>query len=365
MTAGFVDFDTLGADDNARVTAMNTYHQNHGGNPTNAVALPSRVIKHTVPIKLFSGIAMAGPVPPREYGRHTVLAWGGGDGSSQFVFPSEGQTGQSYPADGSPRDGSLINILFQGGAKTHCIEYFDVHSNNYAKHTLWYFLFRDCGWRYFETAWNGWGTGCVIDGIPHLQAINKTAFAIGGSENRLFGGGYGLQDAQPDLWRAPGQPQLHCHSARTLISDAMLSARGDCYGLLIDYGNNIYVDGLSVDAPNSAPHFGASVKIKGGKNIDLVGLSLKGGMSAPAKATGTDNRGVIDISGGEHITLSGINALNEGTGASPDTPVVYVGAGAKRVLIQSVNCFGYNGIVKAEAGADVICLDPRLKVVRV
>jgi hypothetical protein len=343
---------------------MNSYNQNHGGNPTNAVAMPARQINHSVPIKLFSGMAMVGPSPAREYGRKTLLVWQGGAGSSQFVFPSEGQSGQSYPGDGSPRDLSFINILFQGGKDTHCIEYYDVHSNAYSGHTLWYGLFRDCGWRYFRTAWNGWGTGCVIDGIPHLQAINNTAFAIGGSENRLFGGGYGLQDGDPALLSGKGIPLLHCHSARTLISDALLSARGDCYGLLIDYGNNIYVDGLGVDAPNSAPHFGASIKIKGGKNVTIVGASLKGSMHNPSAATGSDNRGVIDISAGEQITLSGINALREGTNAPTNTPVIYVGAAAKGVLIHSVNAYGYDGIVKAENPSAVTCLDPRLKVVQ-
>jgi hypothetical protein len=343
---------------------MNNYHQNHGGNPTDAIAMPSRVINHSVPIKLFSGMTMVGPVPAREYGRHTTLVWSGGSGSSQFIFPSEGQSGQGYPSDGSPRDGSFINILFQGGSSTHCIQYFDVHTNAYSGHTLWYWLFRDCGWRYFQTVWNGWGDGVVIDGIPHLQAINKTAFAVGGSENRLFGGGYGLQDAQPSNWSAPGQPQLHCHSSRLLVSDAMLSARGDCYGLLIDYGYNIYVDGLAVDAPDSAPHFGASIKVTGGNNITLDGISLKGGMHNPSGATGGLNRGVIDISGGSNIVLSGINALRQGTNAPSSTPVVYVAAAAKGVFIHSINCFGYDGIIKAEQPSNVFCLDPRLKVVQ-
>ena len=343
---------------------MNSYHQNHGGNPTDAIAMPARQINHSVPIKLFSGMAMVGPAPAREYGRKTLLVWQGGAGTSQFIFPSEGQTSQSYPSDGSPRDMSFINILFQGGTKTHCVQYYDVHSNAYSGHTLWYTLFRDCGWRYFQTVWNGWGDGVVIDGIPHLQMINQTAFAVGGSENRFFGGGYGLQDADPAQLTVKGMPQLHCHSSRALISDAMLSARGDSYGLLIDYGYNVYVDGLAVDAPDSAPHYGASVKVTGGVNITLDGLSLKGGMSNPSAGTGGLNRGIIDISGGTSIVLSGINALNQGTGAPSSTPVVYVAAAAKGVFIHSINCYGYDGIVKAEVPSNVTCIDPRLKVVQ-
>jgi hypothetical protein len=364
--SGFKEWDSFGANDNDRVKAVNEYHKNHGGKPLDAVWFPQRVIHHSVPFKLYSGMALMAAKPPREYARATTLVWDGPAGSSQFVFLRDGekQTNQSYPSDGSPRDGTFSNILFQGGEQTHCIEYFDVHSNAYTGHTLWYWLFDNCGWRYQRTAWNGWGTGCVLSGIPHFQGLGAEALAVGGSENRIFGAGYGLLDAQPSLRKVPGAPALHCHSARTLISDVMLSVRGDGYGLLIDYGNNIYVDGLSVDSPNSDPQFGASVKIKGGKNIHLAGLSLKGSMHNPGAATGGNNRGVIDISGGEWIVLDGINALKEGTNAPTNTPVVYVGAGAKKVLIKSVNCFGYDGVVKVEAGADVKVEDPRLKVVQ-
>ena len=49
-------FDSLGGTDDARVTAANAYHQNHGGRVLEPILLPSRVITHTVPL---SGINRA------------------------------------------------------------------------------------------------------------------------------------------------------------------------------------------------------------------------------------------------------------------------------------------------------------------
>lgn len=359
---GYRTWDSFGDTDNERVEAINDYHQNHGGAPTDTIALPARIVRHSVPLKLFSGSSYKGPTTAREYSRHAVLQWDGGPDSAQFIFPPEGQTGQSYPSDGSPRDITWEGIQFIGDPENHHIEPFDVHSNEYSGHTLWYCRWKDCGWSYFRTAWSGWGTGSVVAGTSHLQGIGLTELAVGGSENRVHGGEYGLSDAQPSLHQQGGLPSLHVHFSRALVGDALISVRGDRYGLLIDYGMNIYVHGLGVDSPNSEPHHGASVKVKGGKNVTLEGLSLKGGMNNPGAATGGENRGLIDISGGDQIVLAGINALREGTSAPPSTPVVYVGAGASGVLIHSVNASGYDGVVRVEQGADVHVLDPRLTV---
>lgn len=365
--AGYRNWDSFGPTENDRCEAVNDYHMNHGGQPLDTIAMPSRIVHHSVPLKLFSGAAFKGSTTAREYSRHAGLYWDGPADSAQFIFPPEGQTGQSYPSDGSPRDITWENIQFLGSPDNHHIEFFDLDANAYQHHTLWYCAWRGCGWSYFKTNWSGWGTGTSVVGTSHIQGNGREGFAVGGSENRIHGGEYGLSDGQQSLHQQGGLPSIQANFGRGLIGDALVSVRGDTYGLLIGYGDNIYVHGLGVDSPNSEPHLGASVKIKGGSNITLSGMSIKGGMHNPDAATGgrADNHGFIDITGGDDITVIGCNVLREGTNAPANTPVVYVGAEANGVLIASVNCSGFDGVVQVEQGADVHVLDPRLTIQQV
>lgn len=245
---GTIAFDSFGANDNARVTGMNAFHKAHGGGILPVVIVPARQVNHSVAIELYSGtkmVSMSGR--SAEYSRASTFNWQGGSGTSQLIFPSSGQTNQSYPSDGSPRDGYVAGIQFQGGSSTSWLPKYDPATASYSGHTLWYWQFHGCAWKSFGAVWWGWGTGCTINGQTHFQGCALPALNISGSENVIFG-----QDAQSFMDHSSAgtaaQPHVISRMEKSSIGRCMITARGNSWQLTIAGGRNIRVLGLDLDS---------------------------------------------------------------------------------------------------------------------
>lgn len=339
---GMVFFDSYfsGANDSAKMTSMNTWAQAQSG-PTDAVLFDARQYDFNVPIKLFSGLKLVGATlsPAREFSRATILNWQGGSGTSMFIFPPEGQTGQTYPSDGSPRDITISYIQLQGGSSTHCMPKYDpTTSSSYAGHTLWYCRFHDCGFKNFSTVWWGWGDGTVIDGLTHFQSIGDTALCLGGSENTIFGNDtYSFMANSTDT----AGPLVRSIMSKSSIGRCMITARKTSYGLSIEGGHNLVVDGLALDAQDSDPMYGAGMRISGGDGVTITNCSFKGMATAPSSGLGgaSANKGWIHISGGSQLMFSGNNFHRAGNNMPATSfPLAYVtGVGSGQVK------WGYNG----------------------
>jgi len=115
---------------------------------------------------------------------------------------------------------------------------------------------------------------------------------------------------------------------KSSIGRIMLSARGNSYGISVEGGNNLVIDGVAFDAPGSQPTSGKQLAISGGTGIRVTNCSFWAGMANPSAATGgvAQNRGNIHVTGGQQIVIDGNNF--RGT-----SPVLYTGSnvGAKQV----------------------------------
>lgn len=353
-----MQFDSLGATDDARITAANNYHQNHGGRVLEPIELPSRVIQHSVPITWWSGsrwLAKGGPA--REYSRGTVLKYVGS--GAQIRFPRS-QTGQGYPGDGSPRDSHFEGIQFEGSGD--CIESFDPTSypQNGPGRVLWMTSFWGCGWKFFNRIHWGWWDGVNITGTTHVQLIKDTPFYVGGSENTLFGADSSFMDN--NTWQRTPKPFIRSRLEKSSIGHVMPTARGWSYQLKVEGGNNLAVNGARFDSQDSDPVSGCSVRIEGGVNISVVNCSFKG------QANDLDSafeHGLIEITGGSHITVMGNNFLRDATKASPDTPLVFTGpnVGQGAVIVGPNNFSGFTGVLRQSKPGQIICIDPRMRVI--
>lgn len=368
---GLVYFDTFfsGSDDNAKMTAMNNWAKTQSG-PTPAVLFGARQYNFSTPIKLFSGLKLVGGTlsPVREYSRGTIFNWSGGANSSLFIFPPEGQTGQSYPSDGSPRDITVSYIQMQGGASTHCIESYDLSTNAYAGHTLWYCQFHACGFKNFKTVWWGWGTGTSISGQTHFQSIGDTALYIGGSENSIFGSDAVSFVASSNASQT-ATPFMRTTMAKSTIGKCMVTARKDGTVLSIEGGHNLVVNGLEFDSQSSDPIYGAGLIIKGGDGITITNCSFKGVSANPSAGMGgaSANRGWIHMSGGTQVALQGNMFRREGT-SMPATnyPIIFVDnavpAGAVKWGYNLYSGFGGAAAVIQQTAAGKITMTPDVTV---
>lgn len=360
-----------GTDDSARVTDLNKWAKEQRG-VTHPVLFTDEVVTK-VPFKLYSGFKATSPggLPAREYGRAPTVHYDGPAGTSLFQFldlAQEQQTGQSYPGDGSPRDGSWAGIQFSGRRGTHWMPKLD--PSKYRGTTLWYWNFHNCGWKGFDTIWWGAGTGTTITGTAHVQDIADTWLWLGGSECKIFSDGYsmvGLPSASPMV--GSGKPLIRSSLAKSFIGTVMATGRKDIYPLLIDGGYCTHVHGFASDAQDSDPMFGTAVRITGGEAHLVTGGVFKGSGAAPDRAAGGlgNNRGWIMVTGGSDHVIDG-NAFRRLGGPSPaavDWPVVYVGGSAKRV---KVGLNGFSGwgdaqpVVQQSAAGKVHVLDPTVKV---
>jgi hypothetical protein len=371
-SVGTVYFDTFfsGSDDNARMIALNAWAQAQSG-PTEAVIFDARQYNFNVPIKLFSGLKLLGGTmsPVREYSRGTVFNWQGGSGSSMFIFPPEGQTGQSYPADGSPRDITVSYIQMQGGASTHCMPKITPTGSNYVGQTLWYCQFHACGFKSFNTVWWGYGTGCSISGQTHFQGIGDTALNLGGSENSIFGkDAYSFSASNVDT----GVPFMRTTMAKSYIGMCMITGRKVSTGLSIEGGFNLVVDSLAIDAQSSDPIYGAGIIISGGEAITISNCSFKGVATTPASGYNgaASNRAWIQIQGGNQITIEGTNFRREGNNMPATSyPLVFAAASLPANSVR----WGFNGysnfstdtiqLQQASSGKIFALDDPRIAII--
>lgn len=361
---GTVAFDGLGANDNARIAGWNALQKAHGGGILPTVIMPARQINFSTPIQLYSGlkgIAMSGR--SAEYSRACVFNWQGASGTSMFVFPSEGQTNQSYPGDGSPRDGYLEGIQFQGGSSTSWLPKYDPATASYSGRTLWYWQFHGCAWKSFGAVWWGWSTGCTINGQTHFQGCALPAINISGSETVLFG-----QDAQSfmDHSSAGGAAQPHIISRleKSSIGRCMITARGNSWQLTVAGGRNIRVLGVDLDSQTADPVDGKNLLVSGGTNVIIGDCSFKGGMDAPSSGAGgeTANRGFIHITGGSEIIVDRNAFTNDGTSAGSSTPLVYASSGAGTVRIGLNAHSGFSAVARQASSGKITSIDPSISV---
>lgn len=370
---GYVYFDEFfaGATDSAKITAMNSWAQGQVGQPTPTVLFDARQYNFSTPIKLFSGLKLSGPASPaREFSRSTIFNWQGGSGTSLFIFPPEGQTGQSYPSDGSPRDITVSYIQMQGGGSTHCIENFDPNQNQYQGHTLWYCQFHACGFKNFQTVWWGWGTGVSISGQTHFQSIVETALWVGGSENSIFGDDAISFAANSANWTST--PFIRSFMSKSVIGRCMVTGRKGSTVLRIDNGHNLLVRGLMIDAQSSDPMYGAGLQINGGDGITINQCSFKGVSANPTHADvyrgAAYNKGWIHISGGSQIIIADNMFRREGATPTASYPLVHVASGVGDGQVKwGYNAYsGYGGaqaVIQQQVANKITSLsDPTLNV---
>ena len=115
-----IPVDQLAGSDDERILAINERTKQAAGKGVPVFEFANRVYTISTPIQLYSGLKLMGSagLPAREYGSGTTIRWAGLPETSVFMFPPNGQAGQNYPTDGSPRDISISGILFEGGSRT-------------------------------------------------------------------------------------------------------------------------------------------------------------------------------------------------------------------------------------------------------
>lgn len=368
---GAVYFDTFfsGADDNAKFTAMNSWMEAMTG-PTPVVFFAARQYNHNVPIKLFSGLKMAGSAgfAAREFSRGTVINWQGAANTSQFIFPGSQPAGQSYPTDGSPRDCTFTGIQWQGGSSTHFLP--KLTTSGTAGQNLWYFQWHNCAWKSFNTIWWGAGTGCSITGITHMQGAGmqgNSPLQIGGSENHIFGNdGFSFVDRSI----ATGTPFIRSSMYKSTIGQVMITARQSDFFLSVEFGESLTMRGVAFDAQGSDPVYGAGIKISGCDGITFDGCSFKGMATTPASGAGgsSANRAWIMATGGAQMTFTGNHFRREGNNIPATSyPLLYASSGTANVKWGYNNYSAFGGspavIQQAVAGKLTAQDDPALTVV--
>lgn len=354
--------DSFGANDNERIATLNQYQRDHRGGILEPVVVPNRVLSHSTPIDLWSGLLLTSEsgAPAREYSRKPVLKYTGA--GSQFRF-TDSQTSQGYPGDGSPRDVDLIGIQLEGPSTVDCFPSYDptTYTTNGRGHVQWMANIHNCGFKHFRRVYWGWMDGVSITGPTHFQGIADTALYVDGAENVLFDGGNSFIDNAN--WARVPKPHIRTRMKKSRIGNVMPTARGWSYQMAIESGTeNLVVDGVQFDAQDSAPVSGASLRINGGKLITITNCSFKGQADALHEAF---EHGIIEIVGldGE-LSISGNNFLRRGTRAPRSTPLVYVGPKVPDglILVEGNNT-DYEGIILVSRPNQVFCTDPRLRVV--
>jgi hypothetical protein len=351
-------FDSFGSNDNDRVTAVNAYHQNHGGGVLEPIELPARVITHSVPFQAWSGMKLVGsPVRACEYSRATVLKFTGS--GSQFVFAYP-QTSQGYPSDGSPRDIALSGIQFEGPGNTDWWQRFDPSKDSYTGRVLWMSEFHGCAWKLFRSVYWGWWDGVTISGVTHVQAVQDTPFHVAGAECTLFTGESSFMDNTG--WAGVPKPFIRSRLEKSTIGAVMPTARGFSYQIAVDGGRNLHIVGVRCDSQDSDPVSGASIRINGGSNINITNCSLKGQCDNLAAAY---EHAAIEVVGGRHIIIQGNTFVRAGTAAPSSTPLVYTGpnVGPQAVAVGLNGFDGFDGVLRQAKDGQIVCIDPRMRVI--
>lgn len=359
---GTVAFDSFGASDNARVAGMNTFHKNHGGNILPAVAMPARRISHSTPIELYSGmkmIAYGSPVT-QEFSRGCIMAWTGGSGTSQLIFSPTGQTNQGYPSDGSPRNGYMEGIQFEGGSSTNWMPKNDPNTGTPTGKVLWYFIFNGCAWKNFGSVWWGWGNGSQIIGQTHFQGNTMPCLNLAGSEMQIFDN-HGLSFMDKDV-DSP-QPHIISRMDESNIGSVMMTTRKTSWGITIAGGTATNINNLLFDTQESDPSYGAALRITGGSNHAILGCRFQGYMQNPGSGSGgeANNRGFIHVTGGSEIIVDGCSFIPEGTTAPASTPLVYA-SGGTGIRIGLNRHRGFTAVARQLTGGRIASIDPSITV---
>lgn len=377
MGKGLVDFDDYfqGADTDTKIRNMNAMFQAHGGKPTPACRFDAKVYSHSVPIDLWSGLSLIGGagLPTREFSRRPTLRYTGT--GSQFRFPGT-QTNQGYPKSGAPRDISVRGLQFSGGPSVDCIE--RVVNYDPAK-VLWFTHFDDCGWNGFRSIWTGFVDGCGIIGTSHMQAFSDTAIDWRGSESALFGldsvsfidSSVQVKDAAgATVLALAGKPMIRWGVSKGEIGRCMPTTRKDILALLITTGGGVRVHGLTPDAQDSDPCYGANIRIEGNaRGVLITDCTFKGGMADPGKGAGgaAKNRGIIHVEQGADVIIDHNVFLREGPTAGPaTTPLVFAGPGVSPLGIRVglTAHVDYDGILAASKAGQYDLGDRSLRVVQ-
>ena len=360
-----VSVDELGSTDEERIARLNDLARRSAGKNSPVYEFANRIYTISTPIQLFSGLKLRGTggLSAREYDGGTVIAWKGEDDSSVFAFPPEGQSGQNYPADGSPRDISISGLLFEGGASTNVFPRLSMSPDSYVGKTLWYSSLHNLGVRAMRTFWWGYGTGVSISGSFHAQAMTDTPLYLGGSENTIFGtADQSFMDNSSASWRQSGKAFIRSVMSKSYIGRVIITARSDSFHLSIEGGRGLVVDGVQFDAPASDQSRNAAIKVSGIDGLTLTNCVFYGSMSQP----GDSSRGIVDISGGRGIVITGNQFVRrlgdveaDSLAVGPGTPLIYNAASDPVKL--GMNAFSdYDGVVIGNA----ITSDPTFKLQR-
>lgn len=352
--------DQLGASDDERIKAINELTRRSGGIHSPVFEFANRQYVLSTPIKLYSGLKLFGTrgLPAREYDGGTTIRWEGEPNTSIFVFAPEGQAGQAFPADGSPRDISISGILFEGGWQTDVFPRLPMTAASVRGNTLWYCNLHNLGVRAMRTFWWGYGTGTSLTGTFHAQAMLDTPLYLGGSENTIFGTeAQSFMDNNSTEWTSSGKPFIRSQMSKSFIGRVIITAQLNSYHLSIEGGRGLHVSGVQFDAPSSIPSNGSAVKVSGVDGLTISNCVFYSNMANP----GNDSRGIIDISGGREIVIVGNQFLTDPTqraaGPASLTPIVYCSS-PDPVKIGLNGFPGYAGVVRGNA----IALDPGVKV---
>ena len=355
-----IPVDQLGGSDDERIDVLNERAKLSAAKDCPVYEFANRTYTLSTPIQLYSGLKLVGSggLPAREFGSGTTIRWRGEPDSSIFIFPPDGQTRQGYPADGSPRDISISGILFEGRGQTDVLPRLSMSADSYRGHTLYYCNLHNLGVRAMRTFWWGYGTGVSLTGSFHAQAMSETPLFLGGSENTIFGSqAQSFMDNSSAAWVSSGKPFIRTVMEKSYIGRVIITARSDSYHLSVEGGGSLMVNGVQFDAPSSFPSYGSAVKVSAVDGLTISNCVFHANMANP----GDGSRGVVDISGGRDVVVSGNQFVadrpQDREGLGWETPIVFCSS-PDTVKIGLNGYPGYAGMVKGNA----VSSDPGLKL---
>ncbi|MDZ5089101.1 MULTISPECIES: hypothetical protein [Mycobacteriaceae] len=353
--------DELGATDDERLAMLNRLARETGGQGAQTFVLSNRIYQTSTPIRLYSGLKIIGTSgqPAREYNGGTTIRWDGKPNTSIFEFPTDDRRRGNYPADGSPRDITLSGILFEGGqhgSDTDVFPKLDMTSASIRGQTLWYCTLHNLAVRDMRTFWWGYGTGVSLTGTFHGQAMHETPFFIGGSENTIFGTeAQSFLDNNSPAWKSSTKPFLRSVMQKSYIGRCIITARRNAHHISVEGGRGLFISGVQFDAPNTDPTNGSAIKVTRVEGLSITNCVFYASMNRPKSG-----RGIIDISGGQEITISDNQFIKYRRSMDEplsDTPIVFSSA-ATPVKIGLNNYVGYSGVILGSAQS----IDPSVRV---
>ena len=272
------------------------------------------------------------------------------------MFPEDGQAGQKYPSDGSPRDISISGILFEGGSRTDVFPRLMMTGDDYSGHTLWYCNLHNLGVREMRSFWWGYGTGVSLTGTFHAQAMSDTLLFIGGSENTIFGTeSQSFMDNSSAAWTAGHKPFIRLAMSKSHVGRVIITARSDSYHISVEGGQGLFIGGAQFDAPTDSPTYGRAISVSNVDGLTIANCSFYSGMENPDE----NSRGIIDISGGRDIVIQG-NQFLAGARAQPVDIALVVNSGPHPVKFGLNGFPGYTGVVRGnvESGDPGVTVQP-------